>query len=46
MKDKKIEPKTECEFYRNNRLDRGCKILTELVCKNCDRCSFYKPKEK
>lgn len=39
-----MEAKKDCAFYRNNTIDQGCKLLTELVCKTCDKCSFYKPK--
>lgn len=45
---KVIEPKKDCFAYRENQLDsrkRNCMCLTELVCANKEKCSFYKPKE-
>lgn len=41
------EPKKDCFAYRENRFDsskRECACLTELVCANKGKCSFYKKK--
>lgn len=44
---KTIEPKKDCFAYRENQFDRSrreCACLTELICANKKKCSFYKPK--
>lgn len=49
MREEKItyEPNKDCFAYRENRFDsskRECACLTELVCVNKGKCSFYKKK--
>lgn len=44
---KTYEPKTDCFAYRENSLNkskRECMCLTEMVCMNKGKCSFYKKK--
>lgn len=38
--------KTDCFAFRNGGYETDCKILTSLVCRYGNRCSFYKTKEQ
>ena len=46
MNNENKSPKKDCFAFRNLNGKGDCIALNDLYCKNGERCSFYKKKEK